>query len=83
MSVEDLPSSGFKVVPNPATDRVVLQGVPSGSRVTPVDLLGRPIAEAIVLSAERALDSAHWPRGWVMLRVETEAGVHVERLLLH
>ena len=82
MSVEDQAGTDFQVVPNPATDRVVLRGAPRGSRVTPVDLLGRAVAETIVLSAGGNLDTSEWPRGWVMLQVQTPAGAHVERVLL-
>ena len=82
MSVEDLIGAQVEIMPNPASGRIVVSGVPVGSTVTPVDLLGRPVSEAIRLSGDGSLDVAGWPRGWTLLRVETETGVHVERVLL-
>ena len=82
MSVEDLISAQVEVMPNPATGRLVVSGVPAGSSVTPVDLLGRPVSEAVRLNGDGSLDVSGWPRGWTLLRVETETGVHVERVLL-
>ena len=80
--MEDLIGAQVEVMPNPATGRLVVSGVPAGSTVTPVDLLGRPVSEAVRLSGDGSLDVSGWPRGWTLLRVETETGVHVKRVLL-
>ena len=82
MSVEDLSEAALTVSPNPATGSLILDGVPTGSRVTPVDLLGRTISAPLTLGADGRVDTSTWPRGWTLLRVETAAGVHVERVLL-
>ena len=82
MSVEDLSEAALTVSPNPATGSLILGGVPTGARVTPVDLLGRTISAPLTLGADGRVDTSTWPRGWALLRVETEAGVHVERVLL-
>ncbi|MEC8759420.1 MAG: T9SS type A sorting domain-containing protein, partial [Bacteroidota bacterium] len=82
MSVEDLSGAALIVSPNPATGSLILDGVPTGSRVTPVDLLGRTISAPLTLGADGRVDTSTWPRGWTLLRVETAAGVHVERVLL-
>ncbi len=82
MYVEDLSGAALTVSPNPATGSLILDGVPTGSRVTPVDLLGRTISAPLTLGADGRVDTSTWPRGWTLLRVETAAGVHVERVLL-
>ena len=82
MSVADFIGAQVEVMPNPACSRIVVSGVPAGSTVTPVDLLGRPLSAAIRLNSDGKLDVSGWPRGWTLLRVETETGVHVERILL-
>jgi hypothetical protein len=82
MSVGEHMGAQVEVMPNPASGRIVVSGVPIGSTVTAVDLLGRPVSRSIRLNEDGSLDVSDWPRGWVLLRVETGAGVHVKRVLL-
>ena len=82
MSVGEHMGAQVEVMPNPASGRIVVSGVPVGSTVTAVDLLGRPVSRSIRLNGDGSLDVSDWPRGWVLLRVETGAGVHVKRVLL-
>ena len=82
MSVGDQSGSMLLVSPNPATNRLTVEGAPEGTFVTPVDLLGRQVAQSVRLAADGVIDTAEWPRGWTVLRIESGTGVHVHRLLL-
>ena len=82
MSVEHLSAAGIQVSPNPAMGRLVVRGVPVGALVTPTDLLGRSVSGPVRLESTGAIDTSEWPRGWTLLRIETEVGVHVQRVLL-
>lgn len=82
MSVERLSNAGIQVSPNPAMGSLVVRGVPAGALVTPTDLLGRSISGPVRLGPNGGIDTSEWPRGWTLLRIETEVGVHVQRVLL-
>lgn len=82
MSVESLNFSTLQVSPNPATGSLVVRGAPNGAMVTPTDLLGRFISSPVRLASHGGINTSEWPRGWALLRIETEDGVHVHRVLL-
>ena len=75
-------NAGIQVSPNPAMGSLVVRGVPAGALVTPTDLLGRSISGPVRLGPNGGIDTSEWPRGWTLLRIETEVGVHVQRVLL-
>ncbi len=77
MSIEGLTGTQVKVWPNPATDIIRIDGLPAGSRLQAFDALGRPLTGSIpVNTGQWALSTGNWPRGWAVLRVETETGAY-------
>ena len=82
MSVGGPTSGRLQAVPNPATDRLFLTNLPAGAVVTAMDLLGRPVCPPIRMEGQATLATADWPRGWIVLRAESDAGVYTSRVLL-
>lgn len=82
MSVDERPVGRLQAVPNPATDRIMLGHLPTDAVITAIDLLGRPICAPIRTNGTHTLATSDWPRGWVVLRAESESGVSTTRVLL-
>ena len=83
MSVGGARSAAFvEVMPNPATDRIVLVDLPSGATVTATDLLRRFGLRPDQMETGNVLATDGWPRGWVLIRAEFDGGVTTSRVLL-
>lgn len=83
MAVGETAFKPMDIRPNPATATLTLDRIPEGATLTAFDLLGRPLATLRLPATPSAvLDVAHWPRGWVVLQVQSDQGTYTRRCLL-
>lgn len=68
--------------PNPATTRVAVSSPVVMTRITVVDLQGRVVYAAPVMSPTAKISTAGWPRGTFVVNIHTLQGTAVKKLTL-
>ncbi len=68
----------IRVLPNPAKDKITLQGLSANAVCDLYDLQGRRILQ----SSDTELDVAQLPRGVYLLQIKDEQGVEVHKVVL-
>ncbi len=81
-TVENPAALTFKMYPNPATDRLWLQGLPEGAVIHLRDLQGRLLLQERWVASQGSLSVAEWPAGLYLLEVEAAGRLGVQKLLL-
>jgi hypothetical protein len=78
----DTPNSlaSLSLYPNPATDRVSIEGLPQDSRVDLFDASGRQVAS---FDARQSTFSFQLPSGVYLLRIQTASDVAVRKLVVN
>jgi hypothetical protein len=78
-SLEDL---GFSLYPNPTTGQAYLTGIRSQATVRVQDLQGRILRTTVAHEATSAVDLTGLAKGTYFIRVETQDGIALERLIV-
>ena len=72
----------FQLYPNPASDRFTLSGLPQCSDIEIVDINGRKVYTTQSTNSEMTIDDAHLNPGIYLVRVTSDKGVGVQRLVV-
>ncbi len=68
--VSEMPVVSVQVFPNPATDQLVIHGVPQATQANVFDGVGRMVWTGVVSPGRFALDVGTWARGTYVLRLQ-------------
>ena len=73
----------ISVRPNPASDRVVLEGLPLAGTVKLYDIQGRSISETKITGSEMEINVSSLPSGLYLLQIQTPTNVSVKKVIIN
>lgn len=82
MGFEEARVPDLLIAPNPAAGAFILTGAPQGAAVEVLDIGGRAVHRARVLDERVMLDAGSWPAGMYAVRVTSESGSSIQRLVV-
>ena len=80
--IEEIEGGTWEIYPNPATDQVVLRGIPDDAIVTVLDLSGRKLLERRNEKGEMSIDVSTFLSGTYFVRVVSKGNVVVKKLIV-
>ena len=78
----DMSNMHFSIFPNPASNRITLGNLPDNALVEIVDINGRKAYSTRAIGNKLTIDNAHLTPGIYLVRVTSERGLGIQRLII-